>query len=88
MQKGTLHIKNKYGLHARAAMKLVDLSGHFTAEIYIIYNGRMIDAKDMMAVLALGAKQGTELELMTQGEEYEKAFEAVKNLFERQFDEP
>ena len=86
-RKGLIKIQNKFGLHARAAIKLTTLASRYTTRISLTHNGRSIDAKDIMAVLALGAKKGTELELITEGEDYEEAFRAIEELFNACFDE-
>ena len=87
MKKGNIEIQNKLGLHARAAMKLIDTASRHSCEVIIIHNEREIDAKDIMMVLALGAAQGTQLELITRGDGFEEAFVAVETLINDKFGE-
>ncbi len=87
MQQRRLTIPNKLGLHARAAMKLSDLAIRYQCEIIIIHNERRLNAKDIMAVLALGASQGTLLEFNFHGEDEAEALLAIERLFENRFGE-
>ena len=80
-------LKNKEGLHARPAMKLVELASSFEAEITIRHNGRAVDSKSIMSVLTLGASRGAVLEITICGDDAEKAMSAIGRLFEGKFDE-
>lgn len=80
-------VRNKLGLHARATAKLVTLATGFRSTIRIGRNGRMIDAKNMMAVLMMGAGKGTSLSLQIDGDDEQQALRAIESLFNRLFDE-
>lgn len=80
-------VQNKLGLHARAAMKLIDLADKFTSHVSLTYNNRTIDGKDIMAVLSLGSPQGTQLTLTVEGGDEEQAFTAIEALFNDKFGE-
>ena len=80
-------IINKLGLHARAAAKLIATTGRFGCNIRIAKDGREVDAKSIMAVMMLAAAKGTELEIITDGEDESAAMEAVKALINNRFDE-
>ena len=62
-----LTLSNKLGLHARASAKLVGCAKHFDASITIQTHQKSIDAKRIMEVMMLGAKQGTELNVSATG---------------------
>ncbi|HET8667245.1 MAG TPA: HPr family phosphocarrier protein [Terriglobales bacterium] len=80
-------IVNKLGLHARATAKLVSLASRFRARITVTRNNRQADAKNMMAVLLLGAGKGTILRLSADGEDESEALAAIIELIARRFDE-
>lgn len=80
-------VRNKLGLHARATAKLVTLATGFRSTIRIGRNERMIDAKNMMAVLMMGAGKGSILSLLIDGDDEEQALHAIEGLFARLFDE-
>lgn len=78
---------NKLGLHARATAKLVTLTAGFKSTIMLGKGSRLIDAKNMMQVMLLGAGKGTVLALKIDGEDEQAALEAIRQLFQRRFDE-
>jgi len=80
-------IINKLGLHARAAAKLVSTTAQFKSQIRAGVNGRLVDAKSIMAVMMLAASKGTELELQFDGDDEQTAHDAVVALINNRFDE-
>jgi phosphotransferase system HPr (HPr) family protein len=54
-------------LHARPAAQLVRVAVGFSSEIAVAVNGRVANAKSLLAVLALGATAGTPLRLTANG---------------------
>ena len=81
-------IINKLGLHARAAAKFVSAASAFkNCQIRAGVNGRLIDAKSIMAVMMLAASKGTELELQFDGDDEQAARDAVVTLINNRFDE-
>ena len=87
MQKRKLTIINKLGLHARAAVKLVNTASRFGSEIIIRYKGREINAKSVMNVMVLAASKGTVLDVCADGDDEQQAIEAVAGLINNRFDE-
>ncbi|MGY8907491.1 HPr family phosphocarrier protein [Candidatus Njordibacter sp. Uisw_056] len=80
-------IINKLGLHARAAAKLVGVTGKHGCSIEIGSSGKMVDAKSIMSVMLLAASQGTVLDLKVSGEGAQQAFDEVSQLVNNYFDE-
>jgi len=80
-------IINKLGLHARAAAKLIGTTSAFGCDIRIDKAGRIVDAKSIMAVMMLAASKGTELRIITDGEDEQAAMDAVIALINNRFDE-
>ncbi|MBH9577412.1 HPr family phosphocarrier protein [Inhella proteolytica] len=87
MQKSTLKIINKLGLHARASAKLTKLAGSFRCEVFLSRNGRRVNAKSIMGVMMLAAGMGSEVELETEGEDEAQAHEAIAALVADRFGE-
>ena len=83
-----IKIKNKLGLHARAASKFVNLANRFKSKVKIIKNNDEIDGKSILGILTLAATQGTEIILKVEGEDEEKAIKALENLINNKFQEP
>lgn len=87
MIEGTLSVINKLGLHARAASKLVQTASGFEAEVTLVRDHQRVSAKSIMGVMMLGAAQGTELGLVTEGPDEEAAYAAIRDLFADRFGE-
>jgi phosphocarrier protein len=87
MQKTTVKISNKLGLHARASAKLTKLAGSFASDVHMSRNGRRINAKSIMGVMMLAAGLGTEVEIEAEGPDESKAIEALVRLINDRFGE-
>jgi phosphocarrier protein len=82
-----IEVINKLGLHARAAAKLVAVASKFHSEIKLIRNRREVNAKSIMGVMMLAASCGTKIEIIIQGDDEQDAYQSIKALFKRRFDE-
>ena len=80
-------VRNKLGLHARAATKIVQTSSQFQSRICIIKNGREADAKSMLDILTLSCPHGTRIELCAEGTDAAEAVAALAVLFDNKFGE-
>lgn len=87
MLKKTLTITNKLGLHARAAMKLVDTTSRYTAKVTMIYNGTHCDAKDILQTMSLGAALGASVEFEIDGPDEAESMAAISKLLADKFGE-
>ena len=87
MIERAIEIRNRLGLHARAAAKLVQTASRFKSEVKIRKNGEEVDGKSILGLLLLAASQGTEITIAVDGEDEDAAFAAVEGLLERRFDE-
>ena len=80
-----LEIKNKLGLHARAAALLVQTVNRFEAEVRISKDGQEVDARSIMGVLTLAATQGSKIHVEAKGNDAEEALRAVEKLVDKKF---
>ena len=87
MQKRTLKIVNKLGLHARASAKLTQTAGKFASQVWIARNGRRVNAKSIMGVMMLAAGLGSSVELEAEGADEAAALEEIERLFADKFGE-
>lgn len=83
----TVPIRNKLGLHARAAVKFVNLSNRFVSSVKIVKDGDDIDGKSILGILTLAATQGTSIRLLVSGKDEEAAMAALVELIANRFDE-
>lgn len=87
MIRKQLTIRNKYGLHTRAAAKLVTLAKKFQSKIELVIQKKAADCKSIMALILLGAKKGTTFDLVVAGVDEADAAEAVAKLIRGKFGE-
>ncbi|MEP7039125.1 MAG: HPr family phosphocarrier protein [Acidobacteriota bacterium] len=89
MLESKIKVINPLGLHARAAAQLVRLAGKFKSRIILkrIDNNVIADAKSILSVLTLAAAKGTHLELEVEGEDEQKALQAIEEIFAKGFGE-
>ncbi|AIL69509.1 phosphocarrier protein NPr [Vibrio vulnificus] len=81
-------IQNRLGLHARAAVKLVELAQSFAAEVTIDNEEDKTAATDsVMGLLMLESAQGQYVTIHASGEQAEQALDAICHLIEDKFEE-
>ncbi|MGV3001194.1 HPr family phosphocarrier protein [Vibrio sp.] len=83
----TVLIQNRLGLHARAAIKLVELAQSFDAVITISADDREVTADSVMGLLLLDSAQGQYIDITSEGSQAEQALSAICALIEQKFDE-
>jgi len=82
-----LTIKNRLGLHARAAAKLVKAAGEYQADIKLVKNGEEADARSVLSLISLGCPYDTKVMLKAQGIDADVAVVALSNLIQSGFGE-
>lgn len=82
-----LKIRNKLGLHARAAAVFVRTSSKFACDVKIIKDGYEVNGKSILGVLSLAAIKGSEIQVVTSGSDSEKALNSIQDLVESGFGE-
>jgi len=87
MQKKSVKVVNKLGLHARASAKLTSAASAFASQVWISRNGRRVNAKSIMGVMMLAAGLGSTVELEADGADEVAAMEAIEKLFADKFGE-
>lgn len=80
-------IKNKLGLHARAAAKLVQVATKFKSKIYFEKDGWEVNGKSLLGILTLECQMGSRLIVRAQGKDAPEAMAALGQLIESKFDE-
>jgi len=76
---------NKYGLHQRPAMKVIETSSRFKCDIVLIKDDRRCNAKSIIDVIMLAAETGTELTVEANGVDENDAVAAMEELFAKKF---
>jgi phosphocarrier protein HPr len=87
MEVRSFVIKNKLGLHARAAGLLVQKANQFACDIKIEKDGLEVNAKSIMGVMMLAAAKDSRVTLQAEGADAQQALQALGDLFEGKFGE-
>ena len=87
MTERDIEIKNKLGLHARAAAKLVHVAAKFRSDIKIRKNDEEVDGKSILGILLLAAGRGSTIQLKADGPDERDALDAIEKLIDAKFDE-
>ena len=75
--ESTVVLPARVALHARPAATFVKTALRFRARVTVGTDGKVADAKSILAVLALGAQGGTLLRLSAEGEDAPDALAAL-----------
>jgi phosphocarrier protein HPr len=82
-----VEIKNKLGLHARAAAKLVHCAARFKSDIKIRKGDEEVDGKSILGILLLAAGRGAVITVKADGEDEQAAVTDIEKLIDAKFDE-
>jgi phosphocarrier protein HPr len=78
----TVTIGSTSGLHARPAAILVQNAKGFQCQITLSKKEKTANAKSILSVLALGAEQGDQVVLKTEGDDAASAIDRLASLLE------
>ncbi|MDL2226667.1 HPr family phosphocarrier protein [Deltaproteobacteria bacterium OttesenSCG-928-M10] len=82
-----LTIKNRLGLHARAAAKLVRAAGGYQAEIRVVKDGEIADARSVLSLISLGCAYDSRIVIEAEGVDAKNAVMALRSIVEERFGE-
>ena len=83
----TFKLKNKLGMHARAAASFVRIAQKYGAEILIERNGQTVNGKSILGILTLACPMGGMLTVRAQGADADQALDELEALIENKFGE-
>ncbi len=80
-------IRNKLGLHARAASLFVQIAVRFASDIVVEKNGQQVNGKSIMGILILAAAKGSHILIRASGQDAQGAITSLGELVENGFGE-
>lgn len=80
MIRRDLAIRNRLGLHARAAARFVHTASRFRSRVTAGRDGRVMDGKSILGILLLAASQGMAIEVTVEGPDEKEAMDALEAL--------
>jgi phosphocarrier protein HPr len=85
--EGTFVIKNRLGLHARAAALFVKTATTFKAEVWVEKDGMEVNGKSIMGLLMLACPLGSKIGIKTEGPDEHLAYESLGAMIDNGFGE-
>ncbi|AHI00927.1 dihydroxyacetone kinase phosphoryl donor subunit DhaM [Kutzneria viridogrisea] len=80
-------LHNEVGLHARPAALLARAMGGLRAEVAVRHGEQQADARSVLALMGLAARDGDTIEVVASGPDAREAIARVQALVERGFEE-
>ena len=86
MIKDKVLIENETGLHARPATEISKEAMKYKSDIKFVVNGKTVNAKSPLMIMATGIKAKSELGIICDGEDEKEAMEGLKTVIRNQID--
>jgi phosphocarrier protein len=75
-----VQVRNKLGMHARAAVKFVQIANTFKSEVKVIKDDQEANGKSIMGLLTLVAAHGVTMTVVCDGDDAPAAVTALAEL--------
>jgi phosphocarrier protein len=85
--EATVQVKNRLGLHLRAASTLAQSLKPFDSSVTLTKGRQQANARSVTSLIMLGAGAGSKLRVKAEGPDANEALAAVKSIFEQGFGE-
>ena len=82
-----LTVPNAQGFHMRPAGTFAAAMAKYPCKVSIKFNGKNVNAKSVLTIMAACIKCGSEIELVCDGDQEEAALEKKKKMIEDGFGE-
>jgi phosphocarrier protein len=82
-----VQVRNRLGMHARAAVRFVQIANGYKSEVKVVKDGQEANGKSIMGLLTLVAAHGVTMKLVCEGEDAELAVIALADLVASGFGE-
>ena len=76
----TIEVSDEQGLHVRPARRFVEEASRFSADITVTKDGREVDGKSIIAIMTLGAHNGSVITIKADGPDAHDAVEALTRI--------
>ncbi|HDR6289168.1 TPA: HPr family phosphocarrier protein [Bacillus cereus] len=77
-------ISERFGIHARPAVKLVQVARKFDSDAILEYNGKTINLKSIMCLMFLDIPKGAVVKIITNGLGATDAIVALEEIMKRE----
>ena len=83
MRTQEITLKNQEGLHARPATEIAKNASKYNCDIKLEVNGKEFNAKSVLNIMSAGIKNNTQIKIICDGVDEEKALVEIVELFEK-----
>lgn len=83
----TVTIRNRLGLHARAANSFVRLANLFSSDITVAKGTQKVNGKSILGILTLAAGQNSQITIEAKGEDAKESVETLAELVRNNFEQ-
>ncbi|CAL4326131.1 HPr family phosphocarrier protein [Buchnera aphidicola] len=80
MFQNKITITAPHGLHTRPAAQFVKEAKKFISDVYIIFNGKTVNAKSLFKIQTLGLVRGSIITLSAEGEDEKTAIKHLSKI--------
>ncbi|MFN2381224.1 MAG: HPr family phosphocarrier protein [Guyparkeria sp.] len=80
-------LRNRRGLHARAAARFAATAEQYESEIEVEFNDRRVNGKSIMGLMMLAAACGKTIAVTATGSDASRAIEGIADLVDARFHE-
>lgn len=87
MVRRSVEVRNRYGIHARAAALFVRTAERFKSEITVEKGGEEVNGKSILSILSLAVGPGSIITIKAEGPDEEEAIDALEKLILEGFGE-
>ena len=82
MVSNNIVIKDKLGMHMRPASRLSKMAADYQSKVTVRFNGKDFDCKSVMLLMTACIKYDSEIELICDGPDEEKALAELTEFIE------
>ena len=82
-----VQVKNRLGMHARAAVKFVQTANTFKSEVKVVKDDQEANGKSIMGLLTLVGAHGVTMKIVCEGDDAPAAVTALAELVDTGFGE-
>jgi phosphocarrier protein HPr len=75
-----VQVRNRLGMHARAAVRFVQIANGFKSDVTVVKDGQEANGKSIMGLLTLVAAHGVTMTVVCEGDDAEAAVVALAEL--------
>jgi phosphocarrier protein HPr len=84
MAEKMFKVTSDAGIHARPATALVNTASKFESDVQLGFNGKNVNLKSIMGVMALGIPQGAEITVSASGPDADEALNAISEAMKKE----